>query len=197
MNRTLRQSLGIVLLATFLSLIYNALSAGHLPLLRSPAKTAAVSDSLLFAEPFPDTLKEVRVIAPLHDRALARQDSIRKGGGKQEPVYTVISLDQLKKLLGQKRGLLIDARNEDEFLKGHIKGARNIPALEVDKHFEELVMIPRDTLLLIYCSNPECPLGRTLARFVLDMEFTKVYLYDEGWNGWEKAGMPPDTSRSQ
>ncbi len=57
-----------------------------------------------------------------------------------------------------------------------------------------LAVIPRDTLIIVYCSNSECPLGRSLAEFLGVMEFKNLLLYDDGWDGWQKAGMPVDTT---
>jgi len=206
-----RHALAIAFLALLLALVYNGFSPKPLPLLRTPPKVSTVADSVLFAEParspFPAASREqeqradtvgpanTKVIAPLHERALARKDSLERPPGKKpETVYTTITLDQLKKLLDRKRGVVLDARNEEEYRNGHITGARSIPALEIDKHIEEIVAIPRDTLVLIYCNNAECPLGRQLAEFMNSMEFTKIFLYDDGWDGWEKAKMPIDTS---
>ncbi|HMD13231.1 MAG TPA: rhodanese-like domain-containing protein [Bacteroidota bacterium] len=213
MKNLFRESLMIVIIAAGLAFVYNAVSPKSVPLIRTKTKSETVSDSALFPAPASspktsvaassspampqDTVgpNNVKVIAPLHDRALARKDSLEKAiGKKNEPVYKIITLDQLKRLLEQKRGILFDARNDDEYRKGHIKGARNIPALDAGKHFVELAVIPRDTLVLIYCSNSECPLGRSLAEFLGVMEFKNIYLYDDGWDGWQKAGMPVDTT---
>lgn len=211
MKSLIHESLVIVIIAAGLAFIYNAVSPKSLPLIRTKAKSETVSDSALFSAASPKTSSKdssqvaakqdtvgpnnVKVIAPLHDRALARKDSIEKATGKKdELVYKIITLDQLKRLMDQKRGILFDARNDDEYRKGHIKGARNIPALDAGKHFAELAVIPRDTLILIYCSNSECPLGRSLAEFLGVMEFKNLLLYDDGWDGWQKAGMPVDTT---
>ncbi len=188
-----RESVKIVALAVLLALVYNAFSPKGIPLIRVAPIKVATSDSVLFGPESDSSRERVRVIAPLHDSALARLKAEREISREQG--YKIISLGQLQKLLDKRSGLLIDARNEDEFAKGHIKGARNIPGLDAQKHFEELIPIPRDTLILIYCTNPECPLGRMLAEFVGAMEFHKIFLYDDGWDGWEKAGLPADTSR--
>jgi len=184
----------IILISVFLSLVYNAFSGRGISLIRKEIQKVAVTDSSLFL-PHQDTVQGVKIIAPLHERALQNPDSMAKLYPKieSEP-FKVISLAQLKKLLDEKRGILLDARNSDEFLKGHIKGARNIPALEVEKYFDKLVTIPRDTIVIIYCNNPECHMGAILADFLKVMEFKSLLLYDGGWDGWMEAKMPVDTS---
>jgi rhodanese-related sulfurtransferase len=196
----------IVLMSVVLSLTYNAFSAKGLPLVRVVPVKVEVADSVLFStleQVSRDTLAqkppaEVKVVAPAHERALRNPDSaaaaVAKSAKEREAALKVISLDQLKRLLVQHRGVLLDARSEEDFAKGHIRGAKNIFALEVEKYFEQLVAIPRDTLVIIYCNNAECHLGRQLAEFMETISFTKLYLYDDGWDGWVAAQMPVDTT---
>ncbi|HEV8537876.1 MAG TPA: rhodanese-like domain-containing protein [Bacteroidota bacterium] len=198
----------ILSLSIILALAYNAFSPKGLSLIRVEPLKQLVSDSTLFsptgtdtsgtpAGP-PDTAKwsSIKVIAPLHDRALRNPDSMKAvvKKGNEATVYRIISLDQLNRLLKARRGFLIDARNEEDYLKGHIKGAHNVYGQEPEKHVEHLVQIPRDTLVVIYCNNPECHLGRFLAEFMAVMEFKNMVLYDDGWDGWEKAKMPVDST---
>ena len=207
---TVREVFIIILLSVFLALIYNLFSPKGLPLIRTEPKKIAVSDSALFSQQSPrvmdqtkDTIKEqqVKVIAPLHERALKSPDSVaavvQKDREKKEEALKTVTLGQVKRLLKAGRGLFIDARDSISYQKAHIKGARNMFGEEVEKHFEELVMIPRDTLIVIYCNNPECHLGRMLADFMSAIEFKNLYLYDDGWDGWEQAGMVNDTTLTE
>ena len=196
---------GTLALAVVLSLLYNAFSPNRIPLIRSQPAKISVSDSALFApSPSSDSLRQVllqdtakpkgvKVIAPLHEHALSGQGPVG-AGSKAEPVYKIVTLDQVKRLLSEHRGLFIDAREAEEFRKGHIAGARNIPAMEEDQHFAEIVQLPRDTVVVIYCNSAQCHLGRMLAEFMGTMEFRKLFLYDDGWEGWTKAHMPVDTT---
>jgi rhodanese-related sulfurtransferase len=203
-----REVLSIVVLAIVIGLAYNAFASKGLPLIAREPKKEAVPDSLLFPQPNIDSSKphavandtsawkDIKVIAPLHQRALKNPDSMNVVVAKKEetPVYKTISLQQLQRLLAEHRGVLMDARNAEDYLKGHIKGARSVPAIEVERHFEEFAVLPRDTMVLIYCNNPDCHLGRSLAEFMGVMEFTKLLLYDDGWDGWVKANMPIDST---
>lgn len=191
----LREIWTILFLSVFLSLVYNTFSSKGIPLIRKEIQKVTVADSVLFT-PDIDTTQNVKVIAPLHERALHNPDSMAKLYPKVQEPFRVISLQQLKKMLAEKRGVLLDARSTDEFRKGHIKGARNIPALEVEKYFDQLVTIPHDTIVIIYCNNPDCHMGQILADFLKVMEFQSLLLYDDGWDGWVEAKMPVDTSFS-
>ncbi len=203
-----REAVGIFLLSVFVAFLYNAFSPKSISLIRKiPVKTAT-ANSVLFPQQHISQLpsssdssnkKSIPVIAPLHERALRNPDSMAalEKNKKRDAGYKIVTLEQVKRLMAEQRGVLLDARGVDEFEKGHIHGARNIPYFEVEKHFEEMMTIPRDTLILIYCSNPECPLGRNLVDFMTQMEFHTIYLYDDGWDGWEKAGMPAEKSSEE
>jgi rhodanese-related sulfurtransferase len=197
----------ILALVVILGFSYNAFSPKGLPLIRVAPVKVEVADSLLFGTtqdtvrksiPPASRTEQPEVADPPQQRlspgSQTTSDIARKEKKEQEGVLNIITLDQLKRLLAEKRGVLIDARSEEEYGKGHIAGAKNMSALEVEKHFEEIAVMPRDTLVLIYCNNPDCHLGRTLAEFMQQFNFTKLYLYDDGWDGWTAAGMPVDTT---
>jgi rhodanese-related sulfurtransferase len=192
----LREIFMILLLSVFLALVYNAFSSRGISLIRKEILKIAAPDSVLFSRSsLDDSTHGVKVIAPLHERALRNQDSMAKLYPTiHESDFKIISLVQLKKLLGEKRGVMLDARSAGEYKQGHIKGASNIPALDVEKYFDKLVTIPRDTLVIIYCNNPECDLGQMLADFLKVMEFKHLLIYDDGWDGWTQAKMPIDTT---
>jgi rhodanese-related sulfurtransferase len=202
----LREIALIVVLSVALSLTYNAFSAKGLPLVRIAPAKVEVADSVLFStleEVSKDTMPHAvppasKVIAPEHEKALKNPDSVaqvvKKEKAEKQEALKVITLEQLKRLMIQKRGVLLDARSDEDFAKGRIKGAKSIFALELEKHFDEIAQIPRDTLVIIYCNNPECHLGRSLAEFMETINFTKLYLYDDGWDGWVAAKMPIDTT---
>ncbi len=195
----------LVFLSVFLALIYNSFAPKRIPLVRRFVPKVAVSDSTLFGAPSTsgDTgsakknKPDVKVIAPLHERALAQGDTSTPPAEENLEMYQIITLSQLTRLLEADHNMLIDARDEDAYKKGHIKGARNIPGLSADKSFPELAPLPRDTMVLIYCNNPDCHLGRMVAEFMHAIGFKRLYLYDDGWDGWEKAKMPVDSSEAK
>ena len=60
-----------------------------------------------------------------------------------------ISVTELKQALDAQQAIVIDVRGDAAYKSGHIKGARMIPAAEIDKHVDEL---PKDKLIVTYCS---------------------------------------------
>ncbi len=204
----LRDIAWIIAAGILLSLMVNAFAVKSLPLVRRPVEKVAVPDSALFA-PRPQAAdthhaanspaprvggREVPVIAPLHEKALANAESAANAAKTQfSKKVRIISLEQFLRLLRESRPVVLDGRDSASYMKGHVKGARNVYGLAMADYFDRLVYIPRDTLIVVYCNNPECHLGRMVIEFMTDIGFTNMYLYDDGWDGWEMAHMPVDT----
>lgn len=200
-NQLLKELLFIIGLSIILAFAYNFFSGKGIPIIREQIQKITVGDSILFRNSFTNDStqqsipQDIKVIAPLHERALKNPDSMaRLYGNKKSPIYKIITLNQLTRLLSENKGVLLDARNSEEYEKGHIKGARNIPALDVENHFESLLTLPRDTLILVYCNGPECHLGHMLADFLVKLEFKHIFIYDGGWDEWINSKMPIDTT---
>ncbi len=207
------RNIAFILLAGIVAAFgYHLFSPHGLPIIRTEAEKIEVPDSALFGgvktapapadRPAPaattgqDTgTRGVKVIAPLHQQALAHPDSITivpKPGAKD--TIRIITLRQFTRLMKQEKPLIFDARDSASYAAGHVRGARNADGLQAESYFERLVPIPKDTLVIIYCINPECHLGRMLADFMGALGFTNLFLYDNGWDEWMKAKMPVDTN---
>ncbi len=211
----IRDLLFILGVGILLALTVNAFSAKRLSLVRQSVEKVAVADSALFvpAAPQAETTahlapqtspKGTPVVAPLHEQALRRADSLAKAGARPvtaSPPATVpgasslriVTLEQFLRLQRDAKPFIIDGRDSAAYLKGHVGHARNAYGLAIEDYFDRLVAIPRDTLVVVYCNNPDCHLGRMVIEFMHNIGFTNLLLYDDGWDGWEKAKMPVDT----
>jgi rhodanese-related sulfurtransferase len=102
-----------------------------------------------------------------------------------------LSIEQTMTLLNEGRTLFIDTRYKDEFEKGHLKNAYNVPANatreEIMNFFES---IPKDQQIVTYCSSPACNSSRRLAGFLTYLGYTKVLIYLEGYKEWEAKNYP-------
>jgi rhodanese-related sulfurtransferase len=89
-------------------------------------------------------------------------------------------------------GLLVDARNENEFEEGHIPGAVNVPRGLVEFRIWKLVGFPDktdlNTKITIYCATG----GRSAlaTKSLRDLGFTNVTAVDLKFEDWKKAGYP-------
>jgi rhodanese-related sulfurtransferase len=102
-----------------------------------------------------------------------------------------ITLIEAKKLFLQEAAIIIDARPNDDYEKGHIRGARSLPWHDVDKRFMEVTKdISVDTLIITYCDGETCELSHNLANFLLELGFNNVRILVNGWTKWQNADLP-------
>lgn len=82
---------------------------------------------------------------------------------------------------------LLDVREEEEWRRGHIPGARHLCKGIVERDIE--TTIPRlDTPLVLYCGGGY---RSALAADALQkMGYTGVASMDGGWRAWTAAGLP-------
>ena len=81
---------------------------------------------------------------------------------------------------------VLDVRPEDEFLAGHIPGARSVP---LDELRHTLRSIPMDQEIVAYCRGPYCVLSIEAVALLQAEGFTAVRLED-GVADWRAAGFP-------
>ncbi len=176
----------IIATALVVGFTFNAFSGDGVPLIRTAPVKVAVADSEIFsagaARPAGD--------APPGTGPAAAAATAETTG---QAVFRVITLAQMQRVAAEGRGMILDARSPAEYEAGHIGGALNMYAVEPESFVERIVDIPRDTLLVIYCSNRHCPYGRDLAEFLGAFGFTNMLLYDDGWDGWAEARLPSVT----
>lgn len=83
--------------------------------------------------------------------------------------------------------LIIDVRKPDEFVTGHVPGARNIPHSDMDARLDELRGNEHEEVV-VYCES-----GRraAIAQKILEQSgFTKVRHLEGDMKSWRKIGLP-------
>lgn len=94
---------------------------------------------------------------------------------------------ELKKLVDEKDTsiYILDIRENKDFLKGHIEGAKNISFKDIGKNLENL---PTDKEIIVYCYTGQTG-GQTTA--LLNLAGFETRSLNGGMNnGWAKAGYP-------
>lgn len=103
---------------------------------------------------------------------------------------------------------VIDARNETEYVDGHIKGALLVPYQEVsakevgfdaaeDKF--DLAKLPQDknTAMLLYCDGTPCWKSYKASVVALRNGYKNVYWFRGGYPEWKAAGYPLETGKNK
>jgi rhodanese-related sulfurtransferase len=87
--------------------------------------------------------------------------------------------------------LVVDAREPESYVKGHVPGAASFPFgnwLDEGKPLP-----PKDRDLIVYCNNQDCPISRIWSQQAVQHGYTRVRHMKAGLAGWQAAGFPVDT----
>ncbi len=64
--------------------------------------------------------------------------------------FEVINAEQMDGYVKNKRALIIDVRESEEYVKKHIENSINIPFDKLEKDYNKM---PRDLMLILYCER--------------------------------------------
>lgn len=88
------------------------------------------------------------------------------------PQYEQISAEKAKELMDtEKDYVILDARTQEEFDEGHIKGAIMIPEYEITNRAEQ-ELPNKDQLILVYCRSGRR--SKIAAQALVDLGYTNV-----------------------
>ena len=105
----------------------------------------------------------------------------------------MVNIDAVDYLRNLELALIIDARDEEEFINGRISGSINIPYDYYEDFEFQLDEIDLEKILIIYCSGGECSLSIDLADYLMmDRGFFNVLVYEGGWLEWKNSRLPTE-----
>lgn len=112
-----------------------------------------------------------------------------EGAAAEDPV--LIHLPEAADLFESGQAVFIDARTPEEFEDGRIAGAMNVPLFDPgsDMIWESLGL-PREALIVAYCSGDLCQDSLILARRLIRRGWPNIRVYSGGWDEWNAAGLP-------
>jgi rhodanese-related sulfurtransferase len=110
--------------------------------------------------------------------------------GAKETKVVELKLEELQKLVAEKKATIIDVNPAERYAKGHIPGAKNakFDALEAKD-------LPADkgAQLVFYCASEKCGACEKAAKAAVAMGYTNVAVYRGGIAGWENAKQAVET----
>lgn len=104
---------------------------------------------------------------------------------KEERKYTTLNVEEARERVKNGDIYIVDVRRQDEFRKGHLKKAKNIP---LDGFKDRMNKIPKKKDVLVYCDT-----GARSIRAVRYLEVSgheRIIHMNQGMRGWKKAGYP-------
>jgi len=122
--------------------------------------------------------------------SISGSDSVAVPPSAEEGDPPFISLDEAAARYQSPGTLFIDARDPEDYAVAHVRNAVNIPYDYLDDYHEQLMMIPVDREIVIYCSGSECELSLFLGRDMQDIGYQRIFIFYGGWREWERANLP-------
>ena len=104
----------------------------------------------------------------------------------------IISLKKAKGMFNAKSALFMDARGMKLYSKGTILGAVHIPNKQLGKNKKVAQRLPisKKTKIVTFCNGIKCEESDHLARKLIKLGYTKVYVYKGGYPQWKKEKLP-------
>ena len=105
-----------------------------------------------------------------------------------------VSTEEVRRILADGSAVVLDARPRQEYVAGHVPGARNPDASAggTVATVERLVNGDKKKPLVIYCNGPFCMQSRRLSEQLIDAGFTNVRRYQLGIPIWRALGGPTE-----
>ena len=100
-----------------------------------------------------------------------------------------LSTLQVTQLINGRNATIVDIRPPEEFAKGSLPNARNMPADKVKDRAGELKKgLKKDAPLIVICANGR-DAGKAAAQF-RSSGFSDVFVLNGGLAAWREAGLP-------
>lgn len=94
--------------------------------------------------------------------------------------------------------VFFDARGAGPYGEGHVPRARNLPEAESRRKLPaDVLELPRERALVVYCEGGDCQSSLLLAKRLHDESFKDIRVMTGGWEEWKKAGLPEDRGDDQ
>jgi 3-mercaptopyruvate sulfurtransferase SseA len=110
---------------------------------------------------------------------------------------SAINITEARQLFEQGNALFLDARHDEDFMLGHISGARSLPLEALENQPQILSGIPKDALLVTYCGGEDCASSTDLAYKLAAQGYTNVRIFFAGWREWLQHNLPVETGPPQ
>lgn len=158
--------LGVMVVATLLGVVVNAVRPNGVALIQSGAPVATAQHPASHAD----------------SAAADTTHALAEGA---------ISLSEMKRLFDEGSAIILDARDAAEYAQGHIPGAINIPYDRIPEYFDILnSQVPMDARVVVYCRSLTCDFSDQLATELKIIGYRDVSVFSGGWDQWTTAGYP-------
>lgn len=107
-----------------------------------------------------------------------------------------ITLDDGKKAFDNQSAAFVDARKAELYEAAHIPRAFKIELHDFSAGDPQvLMMIPRDSNVIVYCSGGNCDESVKVAEMLNGSGYKNVYVLHDGLPGWQAMGWPTESGK--
>lgn len=110
---------------------------------------------------------------------------INSGAFSNQNIKTVDAV-KFKQLDDDMDLIIYDARPLEDYVKGHVKGSRNLKLSEIPKTPLSVEQYTSNTFVLLYGTTNEQAI--TVSESLKNLGITQVVVLDGGYESWVKAG---------
>ena len=101
----------------------------------------------------------------------------------------LIGLERAVQFMESGIGSVFDARSPLLYEDGHLPGAVNVYAYELDSYLPDLMQeYPLDTPIMVYCNGNDCEDSRFLAQWMQELGYAKLFIFEGGYEQWVDSG---------
>lgn len=117
---------------------------------------------------------------------MAEMDKVIKDYREAKNSLEVLNMDELLDRMKLKNVVLLDVRPTNEFEKGHIPGALNVPIDELTKRLKKL---PKTKEYIAYCRGSFCVFADEAIHLLTKYGY-KAKRLEQGFSDWKVKGLP-------
>lgn len=110
----------------------------------------------------------------------------------------LINEKEARRFYDEPSTVFLDTRKEEDYRKGHVKGALLLPPYEKEERFPALQpLLSEDSRFILYCYGPECDMAEQVGSFLVQLGYKNMMIMTAGFRAWEKAGNPVEGKGEQ
>ena len=107
--------------------------------------------------------------------------------------FADISLSDVNAAATAKTAVIIDVNSPGSYKAGHVPGALSFAAIK--DNLAASLPADKNTLVVAYCGNPNCPAYLKAAKAAKKLGYTNVKHMAAGIDGWNEAKLPTEAGK--
>ncbi|MFY9511030.1 MAG: metalloregulator ArsR/SmtB family transcription factor [Rubrivivax sp.] len=126
----------------------------------------------------------LKALGRVGERNIAEVQGVMRDFFTARDALEAVTREELLVRLADKRVTVLDVRPQEEYALGHVPGAINIPADELERRLADL---PKRREIVAYCRGPYCVMSFDVVAALRQKGF-KVRRLEDGFPEWKAAG---------